>query len=272
MPLRVGYINYLNCVPFFAYLPESSSWQLQAGVPAQLNAALKEGRVDICPSSSIAYARQPEQFYLLPEHAIAATGPVHSVLFLTPEELRHLNGATIYLTTESATSVCLLRILLQYFYELDELSWQPVADINACVQKKAPGLLIGDQALQVAQDIPPGMQVIDLADLWYSLTGLPFVFALWILRRQAVHEQAQALANFTQGLKQSLAQARQAWPQLAAQHAGTAGLSAQATEAYWQAMDFDLTPLHLQGLELFYQLAVEVGCLEQAPQLCFWPD
>jgi len=116
MTLNVGHIAYLNCVPFFHYLREVGfEGNIVKGVPAQLNAMLAEGKLDLSPSSSFEYGLHWQQYVLLPGLSISSRGPVQSVLLFSPCAIEDLEGRQVALTGESATSVNLLKILLKEF-------------------------------------------------------------------------------------------------------------------------------------------------------------
>lgn len=92
MSLTVGHITYANCVPFFRHLQDSGfCGRIVQGVPAQLNALLAAGQIDLSPSSSFEYARNWRDYLLLPDLSISASGPVKSVLLFSPN--RHRNSA-----------------------------------------------------------------------------------------------------------------------------------------------------------------------------------
>ncbi|RMF42965.1 MAG: futalosine synthase, partial [Deltaproteobacteria bacterium] len=77
MNLRVGHISYLNCVPFFADLRRQGfDGEIVCGVPAQLNAMLAAGEIDLCPSSSFEYGRAAQDYLLLAGQSISSIGPV----------------------------------------------------------------------------------------------------------------------------------------------------------------------------------------------------
>src|SRR5512133_1778076 len=109
--LRIGRIEYANCTPIFRALLQNkpcADYQLVGGVPAQLNAMLAAGRIDVCPSSSIEYALHPDRYLILPHLSISCVGAVGSVLLLSQVPLESLNNRKILLSSESATSVNLL--------------------------------------------------------------------------------------------------------------------------------------------------------------------
>ena len=101
--LTLGHIPYLNCVPFFHFLKqEGFQGELVSGVPAELNRMLQTGQLDVSPSSSFEYARNYQDYLLLPGHSISSFGKVQSVLLFSPVELAELDGQQIAITGESA--------------------------------------------------------------------------------------------------------------------------------------------------------------------------
>jgi chorismate dehydratase len=270
--LRVGHIPYLNCVPWFHYLPENGcAGNLISGVPSALNRWLKEGRLDVSPSSSFEYAQHWQDYLLLPSFSISSSGPIKSVLLFSPQELSELAGRQIAITGESATSINLLRLLLKEFVQLDDTSDavpdNPVEDV---IEQKQPALLIGDRALKLAAKKPAGMQVFDLGELWYQYTGLPFVFALWMIRKDALELHQQALSELPRQLECSYAQVMAEPLVVAEKFTAKTGLSAQQIVAYWQSIDFRLDNQHIKGVQLFFKLCVKHNLLAAEPPLDFF--
>ena len=94
--LTLGYISYLNCVPFFQYLRDQGyGGRLVPGVPSSLNRMLQLGELDASPSSSFEYALHAEKYCLLPDFSISSTGPVNSVLLFSSEPPEMLVDQTI---------------------------------------------------------------------------------------------------------------------------------------------------------------------------------
>ena len=272
MTLAVGHITYANCTPFFHHLVEAGfRGRIVPGVPAQLNSKLAAGQVDASPSSSFEYARNWQKYFLLPDLSISAFGAVKSVLLFSPSAPEDLAGTEIALTGESATSVRLLHILLREFAGLKQVrAAVPTAPIEELIAAGRPALLIGDRALRAALAPPPGMQIYDLGELWQRHTGLPFVFALWILRRQVVADQAAAIRELVAQLEESRRRAFASLHRLAAAAPEREWLGESALVDYWRAMSFNLTESHLAGLRLFYQLCVKYEFLPEMPEICFF--
>ncbi len=273
MTLRVGHITYANCAPFFHYLGETGfSGRIVPGVPAQLNTLLAGGQIDVSPSSSFEYARNWHDYLLLPGHSISARGPVRSVLLFTSRPLEDLDGETIALTGESATSVHLLKILFREFLGHRSCSSRiPVGETaEAVVETGGSALLIGDKALQMARRPDLWRHCFDLGELWARFTGLPFVFALWILRRDAAAAQPAAVAELLEQLTRARRMAFADLPQLAARSPERAWMPEAELVDYWRTMDYDLEECHLAGLRLYCQLCVKYGFLSEVPEIRFF--
>jgi chorismate dehydratase len=269
--LRVGYIPYLNCVPFFHYLAAKGfTGTISSGVPSALNRMLQAAEVDVSPSSSFEYGLNFEHYLLLPNYSISSRGPVKSVLLFSPCPLVELQDRPIAITGDSATSINLLRVLLLEYVGLRKVDdFVPSAPVEALIAQRQPALLIGDRAMHQASRLPAGMNCFDLGELWYQYTGLPFVFALWILRRDIARTRTREIADLEYLLAASLAEAFADLPLLAKLHA-TDPQEFSALVSYWQTIDYALTQKHLSGLALFFRLCLKYGYFKKLPEIEFF--
>jgi len=268
MPLRVGHISYVNCVPFFHYLHQCGfAGEIVSGVPAILNRKLAAGDIDLSPSSSFEYALRWRDYCLLPGHSISSRGPVRSVLLFTGRPLEDLSGKRIAVTGESATSINLLKVLLREYYGCREFTCKvPEGSVEDVISAGGSALLIGDRALRAARKADAS-QVYDLGELWQRHTGLPFVFALWIVRREAAAQRHEEIAAFARQLAASRQLAEEDLAALAAQIPEREWMGQEQLVSYWRQMSFDLDEEHLEGLDLFFSLCVRHGLLEDEPCL-----
>jgi len=113
-PVRVGRIEFINCFPLYDHFQEELAArgvgaEIVEGHPTALNALLVEGAIDVALPSSIAFARHADVLTVLPHVSISAMGAVDSVQLFTQVPLAEVRR--IALTEQSATSVCLLKIL-----------------------------------------------------------------------------------------------------------------------------------------------------------------
>ncbi len=194
--LKLGHIIYSNCYPPHAGIVTQKlafPFRLVEGVPTQLNRMLYEGSVDVSPSSSIEYAMYPGRYILLPDLSITSKNKVMSILLESKVPIEELSSKVVALTTASATSVVLLRILLEVRYGLNPgytLYEQGTEDPG---DKAVAMLTIGDLAIRRAKTSTYPHRY-DLGELWHEFTGLPFVFALWqINERKNIHKDLARL-------------------------------------------------------------------------------
>lgn len=267
--LQIGEINYLNCAPLFTSLRSNygdSGYKFVTGHPSELNAKLRSGVIDICPSSSIEYAQNADLYLILPDLSISSKGPVRSVLLFSKVMIDSLDGASIGLTGESETSVVLLKIILSLKYSFAN-SYYNVEGSDQNLSKGHDALLlIGDRALIEASK-ESGGYVYDLGELWYEFTGLPFVFALWLLREDAFIESPKEVHLLHERLVSSKRTAVENFAEIALTLKQNVWTNSSFLIKYWGDISYDLTEKHIEGLKLFYRYAAACGFIESEPNL-----
>lgn len=267
--LRVGRIQYANCTPLFHALSVQSDlpeFQLITGVPAILNRLLASGEIDVCPSSSIEYAYHYDRYRILPHLSISSKGPVASVLLFSTVPIGELDGHDVLLSAESATSVNLLKVLLKLRYGCS-CRFVVAGSNEADGVKEEVQLLIGDAALRMSL-AESNSYVYDLGELWYAWTGYPFVFALWLCRREIADKVA------LKKLAACLVSAKAAVPGCLEQVVATAEESGWMGSGrlleYWRTnISYQLDEQAQAGLLLYYTKCFELGLISSVPVLDF---
>lgn len=171
-PFRVGSVPYLNAVPLTRGLEE----QILLAPPSKLAEMLRRDELDAA-LVSVTEVLLNDRYDILDDIAIASLGEVVSVLLAHRQPLEEIRE--VYCDTASLTSVNLLKVLLAERGLRPE--FKPLARYEAAAMPAA-ALLIGDQAITFARG-PHEHQIWDLGVAWNELTGLPFVYAVWALRR-----------------------------------------------------------------------------------------
>ncbi|MEW6109521.1 MAG: menaquinone biosynthesis protein [Nitrospirota bacterium] len=263
MKLRIGEISYTNLFPIFYMLRKEcdcSGYEFIEGTPSALNKKIREGDIDISPSSSIEYLRYPDRYKLIENHSISSTGPIGSILLFSRRPIETLNGLTVLTSSQSETSVALLRIILKKFYELECPLKSTSARIESAIRSNTAYLLIGDEALAEALKWPR-LYIYDLGDLWHKNTGLPFTFALWIANSDCYHGKSELLRKFTDDLNRSKASALKNLKAIAGSSPLVRFLSEDELVSYWKGISYDFNDEHKKGLELFRRYSEEIGLL-----------
>jgi len=265
--INVGKLNYLNTIIFFLEL-EAGSGNLRFfnGHPSQLNHMLRNGEIDISPSSSIEFAMRPRQYLVLPDISISSIKHVKSVLLFSKVALSEISSKRIAITTASATSVALLRILLEIFMGHKPDYFPSSSDPYTAYTNADAVLAIGDDALMYNRKIKAEF-VYDLGNIWHELTGLPFVFALWIMRRNSFYGNKGGFKQLHQVLlaaKRKFVQNKESYLENVPQNKW---MSQEDILLYWQTLNYDLTPLHMESLKKFYELSAKMTFIPKAPHI-----
>lgn len=267
--LRIGRIPYANLFPLFYYLEnkcDNSLYKFINGHPSRLNKLLREGNLDISPSSSIEYLRNKERYSILPFLSISSMGRIDSIILFSNNPINELKGKGVALSSDSDTSIVLLKIILKEFEGINcRFSIVTSHDIREHLSKSSAVLLIGDTAMkevkrlrrQTKEDRQQTIYIYDLGELWHKYTGLPFVFALWIVRNEVLNKKiglikrlSLDLYNAKQYLLKNLSSIADNAPQ-------RSFLTKKELIDYWKTISFDLTERHLEGLRLFEEYSLK---------------
>lgn len=268
--LNLGRIGFLNVLPIYYPLENgivSHPFEIVAGVPSYLNGLVAKGELDISPVSSIEYARRAGRYYIVPDLSISSFGEVRSVLLLSRYPVEQLSGKKILVSTHSHTSIGLLKILCKLRYGIEPV-FESGTFSDRTEQDGEPDacLTIGDEALRLNRiHIYP--HVLDMGQAWYDWTGLPFVFAVWVVRKKAV---AQKNGEIDAAVEALIASKRWGCSNMEriCEHAARSGvLEIEAMREYYRCLQYDLNENERKGLELFYSYLHRIGELPRAPRL-----
>ncbi len=270
-PVRVGHIEFLNCYPLYYGLEQRSSatarFELQPGVPTDLNRMLVAGTIDFGPISSIAYALNHRLLALSRRLSISSRGAVDSIQLVCRKPIEELE--TIALTPQSATSVVLLKTLLRLRYrrEVDysELRGSPAEELQRCDAV----LLIGDQGLE-AMYFPQEETIrYDLGVLWNVWTGLPMVYAVWAARVDFLRRRPAELVAVEEELAGAMAYSRGKAADMVESAQGRYRFGRSCLTRYFEVLHYGFEDAFQEGLRRFYELAHEAGELPEVPTLRF---
>ena len=260
-------ISYLNTAPLmwdFEHGTAGEGFDISYTLPSLCADAVRTGAADIGIIPAAAYRIIPD-LEIIPGVAIASRRAVQSILLVSKVPLEDIRSVGV--DTSSMTSVALIKVLFSRWWG-GHVTFRPMApDIEQMLAGQDAGLLIGDPALKVDRS---RYLTFDLAEEWIRLTGKPFVFAFWAIRREASAEYAGTdLATVFQesrdhGLQaDSLTRIEQEW-------AGRLNLTrAQVRDYLTSNIHYYLDADCIEGLELFYRYAEECGALPGAPELRF---
>jgi len=261
--LRVGAVSYLNSKPliegFSATLPHAS---LLLDVPSRLADELQKGRLDVALIPSVEAFTDPD-YVIVSDACVATRGPVMSVKLYSrvhPGQIRSLA-----LDEGSRTSACLAKVILNNQFGVQPRIETLPLDKDTRATSADAILLIGDRAMHAPQE--QFHTVWDLGEKWLNWTGLPFVFAMWVARKDAdLRGVGEALSSMRDVGLQRIRE-------IANRECGPLELSERAAEHYLRFhLHFRLGAAERQGLRLFHTLAGELGLVPPESRLNFWED
>lgn len=177
--IRISAVSYLNTLPFVYGIKNSgllADYDLMLDVPSQCARRYENGEADIVlvPAGALPDLRN---YRLVPEYCIGSTGNVKTVLLLSQVPLGQIKN--IYLDQHSMTSVRLIKILAAQFWKINPAWILPDEKAQADMAKLESTVAIGNKAFLMEKSFN---YVYDLSSEWNKFTGLPFVFACWIVR------------------------------------------------------------------------------------------
>ena len=173
---HIGCVRYLNSKPLIHGHGEEVSFE----VPASLADGLYSGRLDVALSPIFELIAHPG-YLVVDDVAIASQGAVYSVFVAYTGELKEMR--TLYLDTDSRTSFNLQRVVLAEFHGLTpRLVPLPGGKPPELLREGEGALVIGDPAIDFRLRHGERYRYFDLGEEWRKSTGLPFVFAAWLVR------------------------------------------------------------------------------------------
>jgi chorismate dehydratase len=253
--VRVGAVAYLNTKPLIYglenRLPPPASLRLE--LPSRLATELEASSLDVGLIPAVEYFRHLDRYRRVSNAVIACRGPVWSVriLFRTPPE----RVRTLAVDEGSRTSVALSKILFQsrFGFIPQTVPFGITEDVQAC--RADAVLVIGDRAMKPERFQEQFPSDWDLGQEWFDLTGLPFVFAMWVARSERF-----ASATLARVLEECRDEGCARVESIAEQYAARYGLTHEECLDYLaHYLRFRLNVDELAGLNEFHRRCLESG-------------
>jgi len=264
--LRVGAVSFLNTkpliYPFLNGQIQTEEIALSVKVPSRLATQLSSAELDIGLIPIVEYFRSNAKgagYRILPNMAIGSRGSVLSIQLFSRVPIQDIRQ--IALDTGSRSSVALLKILLAEKYKLSPTFIPCEPSIDPASSETDAVLLIGDAALR---NLGATQYSADLGTEWHELTGLPFVYACWVTRPDV------CLGNVPKLLLDAKTLGIQQIPEIARVEAPKLGFTEDLCRRYLQHhIHYDLDESFIEGLELFYKLAIKHRLVESGQTITF---
>lgn len=271
-PTRVGIVRYLNTAPLTFGLDKLPELTMVPAVPARIIDLIRSGEVDLGLASIVDAVRASHTgtpMALIPAGMIGCDGPTLTVRLFSSVPIDQVS--TVHADTDSHTSVILCQVVLTKLHgvrprivafdarERVERNGSP-ADSSEFPETL---LLIGDK---VVTDCPPAVRYpyqLDLGEAWKQLTGLPFVYAMWMCKADRAAEPGiqTAAALLDRQLRHNLTRMDSIVSQRAPEHRWPIDL---ARRYLGQLLRFTVGPREREAVGRFTMEAVALGLLPGA--------
>lgn len=259
---RISASSYSNTAPLvWSFLYGANHGKVEIildNAPARSAELLAQDRVDAALVPVIA-SQFIDGVKLVRDVCVGARERVRSVCLVTRgADLADVRSVS--LDTSSRTSVVLTKIVFREFLGF-EPAWRDSApDINSMLAESDAALIIGDPALALSRSADPAVKVFDLAEVWHEHTGLGFIFAMWMTRRD------QCPIHFAAARDEGL----EHLDEIAANYQGEIGLGKEEMLIYLsENISYSPDDSMRAGMERFFKLAAKSGLIETVRETVF---
>jgi len=201
--IKVSAVSYLNTKPLLYGIfnhPVYDQIDLTLDIPSQCAQKLIQDKADLA-LMPVGALHDLGDYNIISDYCIGAHGTVRTVCIYSEvpmEEIEH-----VYLDYHSRTSVLLAQHLLKHYWKKEVMYLPGPEGFEEKISGTSAGLVIGDKALDQELKSP---YIYDLSEAWKSLYDLPFVFAVWVSKRELPGEfikqfntaQGQGIARIDQ--------------------------------------------------------------------------
>jgi len=269
MTPRISASSYSNTAPLiwsFLYGSNRGRYELILDTaPARSLELLLQNRVDAALVPVIAF-QLLDGVRLIPDVCVGAKEKVRSVCLITKgKDLSQVK--TVSLDTSSKTSVYLTKIIFREFLGFEPVWKDAAPDLEAMLDESDCALLIGDPALNLSE--PPAVagclsiRTFDLAGLWRQYSGLGFVFAMWMTRKESC--EIDFAAARSEGLLHL--------EEIISNYISENALKREDLLSYLsENISYSIDDSMQKGLGLYFELAAKNGLIETNKPLAFTGD
>ncbi|WP_114495159.1 menaquinone biosynthesis protein [Fontibacillus phaseoli] len=272
--ILIGKIKYTNVWPVFHHFKTTELPQpahLVTEVPSVLNRKMLKGELDLSPVSSFAFGYGADRFMLLPDLSVSSDGPVNSILLFSRKPPEQIRDGVIALTNTSATSVNLLKIIMEKTYGGKPTYWDSEPVLDAMMESSDAALLIGDHAIQASWR-DHGYIVTDLGEVWKQWTGYGMTFAVWAVQKSFAEGNPEFLSRVCEAFEASKRHSLEDLNPLVEKARREIGGNSDYWHHYFNNLCYDFNEQQQKGLALYFSYAHEMGLLPNEVRMDLWSD
>lgn len=262
--INLGSVPFLNARPLIYPLENGfvdHDFNISYYDPSLLSKKLYEKKVDIGLIPAAEFLKHDE-YVALPDISISSYGKVESVVLLSRDELKDIK--TIAIDSRSQSSTALIKIIFELFLGINPTYIKRDVSENF-LDGVDSGMLIGNSGLKALHANDTNFLIKDIGELWTNFTGLPFVYAVFALRRNF------NLKSGYHSLIESKNKGFKLIPEIVDIEHEKLGLSKEVCFTYLsERIKFDLDSQKLKGLKEYQRLLYELKELKVINNIEFY--
>jgi chorismate dehydratase len=268
--LRIAAIRFLNPAPLmwdFEHPPLNAPlavrYRIDRMLPAECADRLAAGDADIGLVPIAALAQNPT-LRIVPGCTIASKNRVRSLLLVHRASQPLAALRSVAADKASRTTLAYTRILFQHWGNADVPFISASADLDSMLELADAAILIGDPALLALEEQANRFErtceplvYLDLAHEWHSLTGLPFVSAVWAAAPSSILDESTEM-DFIQSRIHGL----ENMDALVDEWSNRLPVPEETIRTYLTTnIHYVLDEDCLEGMRVFFRMAAELGVL-----------
>ena len=258
MALEIGELSYISGLPISwavdRGMVEGLEVKTVTGLPGELDALMESGRLAAGPISSLEYVRHRDKYDLIPDLSISSWGRIGSSILFSNVPFSRLGGQPIALPRHGATSNVLIQWLLFKMFGVEARYEEQNGSLDELMKTYPAVLLIGDQAVVEARRSAELMQ-LDTGEAWWQIMKTPMVHSVWACQASLPQDQKEAFAALFARAK---ALGKEHHAEVIAEAAQRLDMPQDVIEAYYALLNFDMSAVHVQSMNLFADFIPEV--------------
>lgn len=263
----IGCVSFLNARPLIDGVAQWPNARVRYDVPSRLLEDLECGAVDIAMCPVIDFYRSRVPLAVVPVGGIASDGETFTVRLYSRVPIEQIE--VIHADTDSHTSVNLMRVLMAEVHgrHPQMVPYSPRDHAAHTMDGDAPQamLLIGDKVVTSAPDPAAYCHQWDLGAAWRQLTGLPFMFAVWMARRDANLGELPVLLQRQGGANKLRLES------IADRYASLHGWPLEVARRYLGSiMKYEVGPRELEAMQQFGAAVHRLGLIDELRPLTMW--
>lgn len=260
--LRIGEYDSLGAVPAYWHLKQELRqdwWTFVPGTIPELDRALERDEIEVSLVSPLLIASAPADYLALPGLGYGARRHTRDMFLFSDMLLDDMDEMTISLPDES-TAANLIQIITGHFLQFQNQFITGWGDADAF-------LLVGDPALRERQ-LGRYAYVYDVGDLWRHYTKSAMAYYLWAVKRDTLRRKREAVLDFYRSLRRGLTLHQDDWALTASRVQGYDWVRNPKTiTQLWADVNHELSEEHLKGLEKYFVECMELGLIDEPPEI-----